>query len=129
MYENVTYKKTLSVLTVDHPSRVSIPVCSMCNASTAELIRLLNCHVFPIAAVHHTVGVTISTAGRKHTTRQTRPIIIHVVQTRTLQDTQCFFSNIWFRIKWQKLQIWPEKMQEWFLWHLDICPRFIKKHN
>lgn len=72
------------VLTVDHPSRVSISVCSMCNASTAELIRLLNCHVFPIAAVHHTVGVTISTAGRKHTTRQTRPIIIHIVQTRTL---------------------------------------------
>lgn len=78
----------LCILTVYHSTRVGVSVCSVSDAPTAELICLLYCHVFPVTAVHHTVGVAVPTAGGKHAARQTRPIIIHIVQTRTLQDRQ-----------------------------------------
>lgn len=89
---NIIFRIILSILTVDHSSRVGISVCSMSDASTTQFIRLLYCHVFSVSTVHHTVGVAVPTAGGEHTTRQTGPIVVHIVQTRTLQSRQSLWS-------------------------------------
>lgn len=85
-------RNSQSELTVDHSSRVGVSVCSVSDATTAQIIRLLNRHVFPVTAVHHTVGITVPTAGGEHPARQTRPVIVHIVQTRALQSTQTVYS-------------------------------------
>lgn len=92
-YLNEFQKVSLCILTVYHSTRVGISVCSVSDAPTAKLICLLYCHVFPVTAVHHTVGVAVPTAGGKHAARQTRPIIIHIVQTRTLQNRLSVISS------------------------------------
>lgn len=61
---------------------------SVSDASTAQFIRLLYRHVFSVATVHHTVGITVPTAGGEHTTRHARPVVVHIVETRTLENTQ-----------------------------------------
>lgn len=73
------------VLTVDRPSRVGVPVCGVSDAPAAQLVRLLHRHVLPVAAVHHAVGVAAPTAGGEHAAGQTRPSVVHVVQTGTLE--------------------------------------------
>lgn len=76
------------ILTVDHPSRISVPVCSMSDAPAAQFIRLLHRHVFPVTAVHHAVRITVTTAGGEHPARETSPVVVHIVQTRALEGAQ-----------------------------------------
>lgn len=71
-------------------------MCSVSDAPTAQLIRLLHRHVFPETAVDHTVGVTAPTAGGEHTTRQTRPVIVHVIQTRALVENMVIICSALF---------------------------------
>ena len=62
------------LLTVDHPSRVGVPVCSVSDAPAAQLICFLYCHVLTVTTVHHTIGITVTTAGGEHPSWQASPI-------------------------------------------------------
>lgn len=75
----------MTALTVDHAPRVGVPVCGVSDAPTAQLVGLLHTHVFPVAAVHHAVGVAVAAAGGEHPARQASAVVIHVVQTGSLE--------------------------------------------
>lgn len=80
------YGLSQPLLTVDHPSRVGVPVCSVSDAPAAQLICFLYCHVLTVTTVHHTIGITVTTAGGEHLSRQASPIMVHVIQTRALES-------------------------------------------
>lgn len=78
----------LGPLTIDHSSRVRVPVCGVGDAPTAQVVRLLHCHVLSEAAVDHGVGITVPTASGEHLPGEPIPILIHIVKTRALQRAQ-----------------------------------------
>lgn len=78
----------LGQLTIDHSSRERVPVCGVDDAPTAQIVRLLHCHVLSEAAVDHGVGITVPRAGGEHLPGEPIPILVHIVKTRALQRAQ-----------------------------------------